>query len=614
MSLSRTWLRQFKSPAAQGILFAVLWLAVTNLTIYFIYLRAVEAVKEEIRAGLLRNVSAAATIIDGDQHKRFKSKASRTDPAYSYLTQRLEALRKASKDVRYLYTNIIDSGKVYFIVNGSPQNDNNKDGRPDEAPQLMDPYPDAGKALLEALTKHKATVDQEPYTDVWGTFYSAYAPFYDSKGSFVGTLGMDLELVTLQARLVPIGVAAQRAAFTSGILAVLFGTSVWYFRRTNKSLLQGRRQAESELDVITSGRSQDRRAAAMQLAAVAERLADQGSGVMADSSRSTAAAPGYGQALQQYAQARLRQAPVEMANFELASVLEAVFQSESPQPIHLKINRNVPKLLCGSVDHFRDNLTTLATHPFARANLGILEDVDVDIENESLNALDLVITLGFQAEKETHALRISSPTVNEASTYAVFSITGIESQVLTLVLGNTVDTTDKDATISDFSLEYSSDGGKDWFSYSWDGTTGNRPIIPAEGALLVRVDISSEQDEIFEEAETFTLKAIADGGEAAIGIGTIKDDGTGTIYNADGTVNNSALKNDDRALDAKRTKLAEILEEPDMVSHVSDEQRLTFAASCEEVRAVSGSIRFEHPEDSRHQLIVTIPFKKYIES
>ena len=613
MELSRTWLRRFKSPAAQGVLFAVLWLAVTNVTIYFIYLRAVDAVKEEIREGLLRNVNAAATIIDGDQHKQFKSKASKTDPGYIYLTRRLETLRKASKDVRYLYTNIIDSGKVYFVVNGSPQNDNDKDGRPDEAPQLMDSYPDAGKALLEALTKHKATVDREPYTDVWGTFYSAYAPFYDSKGRFVGTLGMDLELVALQARLVPIGVAAQRAAFTSGILAVLFGTSVWYFRRTNKSLLQGRRQAESELGLVSSGRSQDRMAAALQLAAVAQRLAEPGSGAKEGGS-SAEAASGYGQALQQYAKARLRQAPVEMANFELASVLQAAFQDDSAHPIQVKINRNVPKLLCGSADHLRDNLKILATHPFAKANLGKLDAVDVDLERESLNALDLLITLGYQAQQDTRALRINSPTVNEGSTYAVFTITGIETLDLSLELGNTVDASDNEATITDFRLEYSSDAGNHWTLYSWNGSTGNRPTVPAVGSLLVRVDISSEQDDVFEEAETFTLKAITDTGEAAVGIATIKDDGTGTMFNADGTVNTSGLKKDDRSADAKRPELAAIVEEPDLVGHVSDEQRLTFAASCEQIRAISGSIRFEHPEDLRYQLVVTIPFSKYIES
>jgi hypothetical protein len=303
-----------------------------------------------------------------------------------------------------------------------------------------------------------------------------------------------------------------------------------------------------------------------------------------------------------------------MANFELASVLEAAFQADSSQPIQVKINRNVPQLLCGSADHLRDNLTTLATHPFARASLGTLDAVDVDLEHESLNALDLVISLGYQVAQDTRALRITSPTVNEGSTYAVFSITGIESQVLSLALGHTADRSDKHANISDFSLEYSSDAGKNWITYSWTGNIGNRPTVPAEGSLLVRVDISSEQDDCFEAAETFTLNAMTDAGEAAIGTATIRDDGTGTIYNSDGSVNNDNRKKDDRSPDVRRSELAEILEEPDLVTHVSDEQRLTFAASCEQIRAISGSLRFEQPEESRHRLIVTIPFKKYIES
>jgi hypothetical protein len=613
MSSSRSWLRRFKSPAAQGILFAVLWLAVTNVTIYFIYLRAVEAVKEEIREGLLRNVSAAATIVDGDQHKKFKSKASKSDPAYLYLLKRLETLRIASRDVRYLYTNVIDSGKVYFVVNGSPQNDNDKDGRPDEAPQLMDSYPDAGKALLQALTQHKPTVDREPYTDSWGTFYSAYAPFFDAKGRFVGTLGMDLELVTLQARLVPIGVAAQRAAFTSGVLAVLFGTSVWYFRRTNKSLLQRRLEAESELGLIVSGRSQDRRAAALQLAAVAARFAAPPPGV-SDDSGSAAIVSRYGQALQHYAQARLRQAPVELANFELASVLEAAFQDNSPHQLKLQINRNVPKLLCGSENHLREILSTLTTHPFARANLGSLDQVEVDIADESLNALELVITLGYQAADESRALKITHPIVNEGSTYAVFTITGCQNQALSLTLGNTVEITDNDATISGFTLEFSTDGGDHWSVYTWNGATGERPVVPAGGSLLVRVDISSEQDDQFEGIETFELTVISEDGSTAVALATIQDDGNGSIYHSDGTANNDALKKDDRDSSIKRTGLAQILEEPDLVGHVSDEQQLTFAASCEQIRAIAGSIQFDHVDNFRNQLIVILPFNKYIES
>jgi len=182
------------NPAVQGVLFTLAWLAVTNVTIYFIYLRAVAAVKEEIRDGLLRNVSVAATSIDGDQHKQFTSKAYRQNPAYLAFIKHMEKLRTASTDVRYLYTNILKDGKVYFIANGSPQNDNDKDGKPDEAPALMDPYPDAGKALREALRLQKPAVDQEPYTDVWGpgngpgTAYPATAPQADRSGGAAGSV------------------------------------------------------------------------------------------------------------------------------------------------------------------------------------------------------------------------------------------------------------------------------------------------------------------------------------------------------------------------------------------------------------------------------------------
>ena len=78
-----------QSPALQGFLFAVIWLLVTNVTIYFIYVRSVEAVKEEIRDGLLRNVSVAATTLDGDKHRLFTAETSPSDPvsvSYTHLT------------------------------------------------------------------------------------------------------------------------------------------------------------------------------------------------------------------------------------------------------------------------------------------------------------------------------------------------------------------------------------------------------------------------------------------------------------------------------------------------------------------------------------------------
>lgn len=384
------------NPALQGVLFTLAWLLVTNVTIYFIYLRAVEAVKEEIREGLLRNVSVAATSIDGDQHRRFTSKADRQNPAYLAFIAHMEQLRKASTDVRYLYTNILKDGKVYFIANGSPQNDNDKDGKPDEAPALMDPYPDAGNALREALRLRQPAVDQEPYTDVWGTFYSAYAPFKDSQGRFIGTLGMDLELKTLQQRLMPIGLAAQRAAFTSGILAVLFGAAVWFFRSRNGILESLRLVAESRLHKVEHERLRERNAAAAQLEVVAARI--EGSAA-AGSSEGAPASPGstaipYASALRRYALVRQGVRSDHAENFDPAGLLRSTLQAETP----LQVARDVPLMVWGDPAELREIIQALCFHPFSNTALGSLRQIDLDAAREQLNSLDLVVSLRF-AEK-----------------------------------------------------------------------------------------------------------------------------------------------------------------------------------------------------------------------
>lgn len=230
-------------PKTEGLSIALFSLITMSICIYFIYVRALNALQEEIKEGLVRNVSAVATTlngINGDLHKKFRNKSFKNDPVYIDYLKKLENIRQASKYVRYLYTNIMIDGKVYFIANPSPQNDNDGDGKPDEAPQLMDPYPDAGEALVKALKEKVATVDKEPYTDKWGTFYSAYAPFYDSKGNFEGTIGMDLELAGFNERLLPIKTSTKRAYMAAIVLAILSGTAVWFFRRITIHLNKSR--------------------------------------------------------------------------------------------------------------------------------------------------------------------------------------------------------------------------------------------------------------------------------------------------------------------------------------------------------------------------------------
>jgi hypothetical protein len=382
---SRNW-----KPAIEGILFTLAWLTLTNITIYFIYVRAVEAVKEQIREGLLRNVSAAATMIDGDQHQTFISKAFKNDQGYISLIKRLERVRKASNDVKYAYTNIIKDGKVYFIANGSPQGDLDKDGIPDEAPQLMDPYPDAGLALRDALRLQKPAVDKEPYTDAWGTFYSAYAPFKDSSGKFVGTLGMDLELVTLKARLVPIGVAAQRAALTSDILAILFGAAVWFFRSRNRILEEQRGLAIDQISSVELERSQERCASAIQLEAMATKIEHQASSLSEQNSSNKT--KNYASALIRYARARQGIRSSSGMNFDPAMLIK----SSLPTQTSIQVSSDLPQLIWGDSNELDLIIKSLCYDSSTLEILPSLDEINLTVINEQLNDISLAVDIRFK--------------------------------------------------------------------------------------------------------------------------------------------------------------------------------------------------------------------------
>lgn len=227
-------------PVLEGIAIGLMMLLSIGASATYLYFQAVDAVKAEIKEGIQRSTASVAAMINGDEHEKFNDKSQKFDPSYLNYVAPLERARQASKYVPYIYTNILKDDKVYFIVNPSPQLDLNNDGFPDDAPDLMDSYDAPSQSLLTALTEQKEMVDSEPYTDQWGTFISAYTPIYNSRGDFVGTLGMDLDFSGFEKRLVPTKNAFKTAAITGVVMAILVGVTVWFNRRTVKMLNNSR--------------------------------------------------------------------------------------------------------------------------------------------------------------------------------------------------------------------------------------------------------------------------------------------------------------------------------------------------------------------------------------
>ena len=147
-------------------------------------------------------------------------------------------------------------------------------------------------------------------------------------------------------------------------------------------------------------------------------------------------------------------------------------------------------------------------------------------------------------------LAVNSISVNEATPFAVFTVTGQPGQLVSLALGNTASTTDRDATLGTDTANAGSGvplqvfNGTAWVDYA----PGSFVAIPAAGTtLLVRTRITNDSPPVFEGPETFTLTATNTGTTSATGICTVLDDGTGDVFpdNTTGAVDSSAPKDND---------------------------------------------------------------------
>ncbi|MDZ5460969.1 VCBS domain-containing protein, partial [Azohydromonas lata] len=148
------------------------------------------------------------------------------------------------------------------------------------------------------------------------------------------------------------------------------------------------------------------------------------------------------------------------------------------------------------------------------------------------------------------AVTVSSPEVNEASPWAVFTVRGNAGEPLRLQLADGSATgAGTDFASSGAGLEISLDGGRTWSAYAGGAT------LPADGVLLARTPIVN--DGVSEGAESFTLTATPVGGLAAVGTATVRDDGTGTVFRNDGSADAQALLDDDRAVSVSSVRINE---------------------------------------------------------
>lgn len=161
-----------------------IWLAVLllvgNVALgYMAYSRSEESLFEQIQSNAKNIAQCAAVNVSGDLLAAIEVGEEDTEE-YATIINEL-ALFRDNADIEYIYTlRQVGAEQFEFIVDSDPE-------EPAAIGDECEPTDAQGRAFSEKVT----TVDEEPFTDEWGSHVSAYCPVFH-EGSVVGVVGVDI--------------------------------------------------------------------------------------------------------------------------------------------------------------------------------------------------------------------------------------------------------------------------------------------------------------------------------------------------------------------------------------------------------------------------------------
>lgn len=143
-------------------------------------------IRADIRQKLHDLAGVAALQVDGDRHRTILQRSDEQTDAYRTIKKQLQAVRDKSDGVRFVYTMRKDStGKMLFVVDAEE--------KAEDMSHAGDVYEQVTPLMIAAFNApYEAHVENEFYTDKWGTWLSGYAPILSHNGDLTGIVGMDV--------------------------------------------------------------------------------------------------------------------------------------------------------------------------------------------------------------------------------------------------------------------------------------------------------------------------------------------------------------------------------------------------------------------------------------
>lgn len=215
----------------EGALTGILVMLVLELLTYFVYYYAYEAQKGEILEGLNRTANVVCSLVDVDEHQRWRQPEQQAESSYQYQEKVLQRALESDSSLEFIYTLVLnEDSTIRFVFDPTPPGDRDQDGIEDKS-YLMEVYESPSIEVIRCLKNHTKQLTREVYYDKWGGHISCMVPMFRSDGTFEGALGIDISVDTYFDRLRPIQTATTRAMLAVFLMSFLFGTVVWLLRR-----------------------------------------------------------------------------------------------------------------------------------------------------------------------------------------------------------------------------------------------------------------------------------------------------------------------------------------------------------------------------------------------
>jgi signal transduction histidine kinase/ActR/RegA family two-component response regulator len=230
MSILKRLFGRIDGPLLHGMLAGCVILVISSLGLFYCWHSAREAQLDAVRTELVQLARVAATLVDGDRHRLLKSQAQAGGSDHLALLAPLVKFHKAASDIIYVYSAILDKNRIYFVLGTDYLY--RVDGDSESPDSIMTPHDTPDATLRRALEQHQVAVNEEPVKEAKRSYMSAYAPFYDSHGRFVGVVGVDMWVRDFDARIAGIRRAGAGAFAAVSLLSLLTGLVVFRLSRT----------------------------------------------------------------------------------------------------------------------------------------------------------------------------------------------------------------------------------------------------------------------------------------------------------------------------------------------------------------------------------------------